>query len=147
LTCRRVSDYPHWWWRKFQQRAAAKMSFNTTTQRRNWFRFRHRRFLRMVSALLWCVVLLGVGTPATAQVSIEDSEIPIEENEERESKESKESKEASDLLAVRRRGRQLSPRSVVFRDTHSRVERSFYRHAPSNSGHSLPNGLSAPMIC
>lgn len=141
MTCREVSDYLLRRWDGFQQWSATKMSFNTT-QRRDWFRLGPRRFLRIVLALLWCLVL--VGNPATAQISIEDSEIPIEESEERESKESTES---SDLLGIRRRRRQLSPRPVVVCTTISRVERSRNRLATPRTGHSLPNGLSAPMTC
>ncbi|MEE3283791.1 MAG: hypothetical protein VX311_04340 [Planctomycetota bacterium] len=117
------------------------MSFSTT-QRRDRFGLHPRRFLRTFSALLWCLVLLW--TPATAQVSIEDSEIPVEENEERESKESTES---SDLLAFRSRRRQLSPRPVALWATTSLLERSLNRLASPRSGHSLHNGLLAPMTC
>ncbi|HCD00466.1 MAG TPA: hypothetical protein DER64_08045 [Planctomycetaceae bacterium] len=98
--------------------------------------------LRILLSTIWC--LLSLGAPVPAQISIEDSEIPIEESEERESKESSES---SDLLAFRRRGRQLSPRPVAVFATTSRIERSLNRLAPPRSGHSLPNGLSAPMTC
>ena len=97
---------------------------------------------RILLSTVWC--LLSLGAPVPAQISIEDSEIPIEESEERESKESVES---SDLLAFRRRGRQLSPRPIAVWATISRIQQSLNRLAPPRSGHSLPNGLSAPMTC
>ena len=101
-----------------------------------------RLTLRILLSTVWC--LLSFGAPVPAQISVEDSEIPIEESEERESKESAKS---SDLLAFRRRGRQLSPRPVTFWAAATHVERSMDRIVPPRSGHSLPNGLSAPMTC
>ena len=109
-----------------------------------------RMFRRLSSSLTLTMVVaccaFSTVAPLPVQLMVEDSGQPAEETDERESQEEEEA-ESTDPLERRRRRFRFSTATLSGIELATLIVSGHRPTAAVHVGHSLANGLNAPLIC